>query len=129
MKFVFIFFLTFFSSLLPDTVSFKSGKIDENVKARMQKRTILIQYEDGRSAEVSKKEIKQVKFSSVVWNTKIPENLDMDEKKKFMEKLAVLVLYNTGPSACWSVKPDLAHNTNTHAKSRLFSPTVAIADQ
>ncbi|HNI99977.1 MAG TPA: DUF5683 domain-containing protein, partial [Leptospiraceae bacterium] len=87
MKFVFIFFLTFFSSLLPDTVSFKSGKIDENVKARMQKRTILIQYEDGRSAEVSKKEIKQVKFSSVVWNTKIPENLDMDEKKKFMEKL------------------------------------------
>ncbi|MBE7411010.1 MAG: DUF5683 domain-containing protein [Leptospiraceae bacterium] len=50
-----------------DIVTFRSGKVVENVKTTILKDSVVIQYEEGRKETRPKGEIKSLKVRSVVW--------------------------------------------------------------
>jgi hypothetical protein len=73
--------------LFPDTVIYKNGKTEQNVKTKIKKTSIDIFYENGTSKTVDKINIKTIKFNLAIWNSKIPKNLEPKEREKFLEEL------------------------------------------
>ncbi len=86
MKFLFLLILFPYISIFSDTVIFKSGRILENVKTRMDRGTIRIISEDGKTQVVSKKEIKKVTFLYTNWKPlqqkKKEEQIIQEEEEK-----------------------------------------------
>ena len=83
------------SQVFGDTVKLKNGKTLENVKSKVEKDSILVKYENGKSETVPKSGVLSIKVSAVDWKKKevapLPPNLDekaQEEARKLAEQEA-----------------------------------------
>jgi len=65
-----------------DIVTFRSGKVVENVKTTIQKESVVIQYEEGRKETRPKAEIKSLKVRPVVWKLNFSQMLKKAKEDK-----------------------------------------------
>ncbi|MDX1957155.1 MAG: hypothetical protein SFU98_01210 [Leptospiraceae bacterium] len=87
MKFWIIIFL-FSYQLFADTVYYRSGKIETNLKTITNLTNVQIKYDSGISTFVPKSQIKKINFEKVVWKKKInPKNQKQNDKKNSKEEI------------------------------------------
>ena len=65
-------FLAKNSTIYADRVLLKNGKTIENVKSNIEKTSVRLKYENGKTENLSKSEIKSLKVIAVQWKQAVP---------------------------------------------------------